>query len=111
MGIFNKENRNTLTSAEVSALWLQYMGDSMAICVYKYFLTIVENREIKRIIESSLLLSESHIKKITEFLKSANFQVPIGFTENDVNLNAPRLFSDQFLLFYSKIMTIHGLNA
>ncbi|MGG1401534.1 DUF3231 family protein [Bacillus salipaludis] len=111
MGIFNKENRNTLTSAEVSALWLQYMGDSMAICVYKYFLTIVENREIKRIIESSLLLSESHTKKITEFLKSANFQVPIGFTENDVNLNAPRLFSDQFLLFYSKIMTIHGLNA
>lgn len=111
MGIIKKIKNNTLTSAEVSALWLQYMGDSMAICVYKYFLKIVENNEIKPILELSLQLAESHITKISEFLKSANFQPPIGFTENDVNLNAPRLFSDQFLLFYSYIMTIHGLTA
>ena len=83
----------------------------MAICVYKYFLNIVENKEIKPIIESALQLAESHVSKITEFLKSANYQVPIGFTENDVNVNAPRLFSDQFLLFYSYIMTIHGVTA
>jgi hypothetical protein len=111
MGIFRKSETNTLTAAEVSALWLQYLGDSMAICVYKYFLQIVENKEIKPILELSLQLSESHIKKITEFLNSANFQIPKGFTENDVNLNAPRLFSDQFLLFYSYIMTIHGMTG
>lgn len=106
-----KSNTNTLTAAEVSALWLQYMGDSMAICVYKYFLNIVENNEIKPILEFALQSAESHITKITEFLNSANFQIPIGFTESDVNVNAPRLFSDQFLLFYSYIMTIHGLTA
>lgn len=111
MGIFRETKSSTLTSAEVSALWFQYLGDSMAICVYKYFLKIVEDQEIKRIIEFALQLAESHITKITKFLKSANFQIPKGFTENDVNLNAPRLFSDQFLLFYSKIMTIHGLTA
>ncbi|OIK12128.1 hypothetical protein BIV60_16760 [Bacillus sp. MUM 116] len=111
MGIFRETKRNTLTSAEVSALWLQYMGDSMAYCIYKYFLKIVEDRDIKRILEFSIQLSDSHIAKITNFLKSANFRVPIGFTENDVNLNAPRLFSDKFLLFYSKIMTMHGITA
>ena len=111
MGIFNKTNTNTLTAAEVSALWLQYMGDSMAICVYKYYLNIVENKEIKRILENALQLAESHVTKIIEFLKSANFQIPLGFAENDVNLSAPRLFSDQFLLFYTYIMTIHGLTA
>jgi hypothetical protein len=83
----------------------------MAICVYKYFLNIVENNEIKPILEFALQLAESHITKITEFLDNANFQIPIGFTENDVNVNAPRLFSDQFLLFYSYIMTIHGITA
>jgi hypothetical protein len=111
LGIFGKTKPNSLTSAEVSALWLQYMGDSMAICVYKYFLKIVEDIEIKSILEIALQLSETHIMKITEFLKSANFQIPLGFTENDVNVNAPRLFSDQFLLFYSYIMTIHGITA
>jgi len=111
MGVFGNSKPNTLTAAEVSALWLQYMGDSMAICVFKYFLNIVENKEIKSIFEFALQLSESHIRKVKEFLESANFQIPIGFTENDVNINAPRLFSDQFLLFYSYIMTIHGLTA
>ncbi|WP_040203398.1 DUF3231 family protein [Neobacillus jeddahensis] len=111
MGIFRKTKTNTLTAAELSALWLQYSGDSMAICIYKYFLKIVENNEIKPILESALQLAEDHITKISEFLKSANFQVPIGFTESDVNLNAPRLFSDPFLLFYSYIMTIHGITA
>jgi hypothetical protein len=111
MGIFRKSKKNTLTAAEVSALWLQYLGDSMAICVYKYFNNIVENTEIKPILEFALQLAESHITKITEFLDSTNFQIPIGFTENDVNVNAPRLFSDQFLLFYSYIMTIHGITA
>ncbi|MBS4174749.1 DUF3231 family protein [Bacillus sp. FJAT-49736] len=109
--MFGSEKTNNLTAAEISALWLQYTGDSMAICVYKYFLNIVENQEIKPILESSLQLAEGHITKIKEFFKKANFQVPIGFTENDVNVNAPRLFSDEFLLFYSYIMTIHGLNA
>ncbi|MGX6445192.1 DUF3231 family protein [Neobacillus sp. K501] len=111
MGIFSSKKSNPLTAAEVSALWLQYLGDSMAICVYKYFLNIVENKEIKPILKFALQLAETHITKISEFLKSANFQIPIGFTENDVNVNAPRLFSDQFLLFYSYIMTIHGLTA
>ncbi|USK54209.1 DUF3231 family protein [Cytobacillus solani] len=111
MGIFRETKKTTLTAAEVSALWLQYMGDSMAICMYKYFLKIVEDEEIKQIIERSLQLAESHITKIPKLLKSANFQVPIGFTEKDVNLKAPRLFSDQYILFYSYIMTIHGLTA
>lgn len=104
-------NENTLTAAELSALWYQYMGDSMAICVYKYFLKIVENEEIRSILQLAFQVAESQISKIAEFLKQVNYQPPNGFSENDVNLNAPRLFSDQFLLFYSYIMTIHGLTA
>ncbi|TLS49136.1 DUF3231 family protein [Paenibacillus antri] len=100
-----------LTAAEASALWLQYLGDSMSVCMYKYFMQIVDNQEIKPILSFALQLSEDHIKKISAFLEGSNFQVPLGFTEKDVNLEAPRLFSDQFLLFYSYIMTIHGLTA
>ncbi|MCM3588840.1 DUF3231 family protein [Mesobacillus maritimus] len=109
--MFGKTKENTLTSAELSGLWFQYQGDSMAICVYKHFLKIVEDKKIKTILEISLHLAETHIKKITAFLENANFQVPKGFTEKDVNLKAPRLFSDNFMLFYSYIMTIHGLTA
>ena len=111
MRLIKNKKKSKLTSAEISALWLQYMGDSMAICVYNYFLEIVENEKIKDILQFALQLAEDHIAKISEFLRSAHFQIPVGFTENDVYLDAPRLFTDKFLLFYSYIMTIHGLTA
>jgi hypothetical protein len=111
MGIFGKKLDGSLNSAELSALWHQYMGDSMAICVYKYFINVVTDKKIKSILEDSLLRSENHTSQITAYLRNSNFQHPIGFTENDVNLEAPRLFSDQCLLFYSKLMTAHGLTA
>lgn len=107
----NSTKHSTLTAAEASALWTQYMGDSMSVCMYRYFLSIVEDTEIKPILEFALQLAEEHITKITMFFNGADYQVPRGFTESDVNLNAPRLFSDPFLLFYSYIMSIHGLTA
>jgi len=111
LAIFRKTKGNTLTASEVSALWYQYMGDSMATCVYKYFLEIVEDKKIKTVLELALQLAEEHVLKIRGFLEDAHFQVPIGFTEKDVNVKAPRLFTDSFLLFYSYIMTIHGMTA
>lgn len=107
----SSSDKKSLTAAEVSALWLQYMGDTMSICMYKYFLSIVEDREIKSIVKLALQLSEKHTTKIDEFLTTAKFQMPAGFTEKDINLHAPRLFSDHFILLYSYIMTLHGLTA
>lgn len=103
--------KKLLSAAEISALWLQYTGDSMAICVYRYFLAIVEDKKIKPVLKEALEACELHVAKITEFFNDAHFQVPLGFTEGDVNLQAPRLFSDPFLLFYTYIMTIHGITA
>lgn len=107
----SNSDKKALTAAEISALWLQYMGDTMSICIYKYFLAIVEDKEIKAIVKLALQLSETHVANITEFLKTAHFHIPVGFNENDVNLNAPRLFTDHFFLFYTYIMTLHGLTA
>src|SRR5690606_26088582 len=40
-----------------------------------------------------------------------DFPVPQGFSEQDVNLDAPPLFTDTFCLFYLLEMTIHGLSS
>lgn len=103
--------KKLLSAAEISALWHQYMGDTMAVCVYSYFLAIVEDTGIRSLLEQALQTAESHVAKIAEFMGQAHFQMPAGFTKHDVNLQAPRLFSDPFMLFYSYIMTIHGLTA
>ncbi|MDZ5471481.1 DUF3231 family protein [Bacillus sp. 31A1R] len=101
----------SLTSAEIANLWTQYINDSMAICTLNYYLKDVEDKDIKEILTFALNLSKSHLEKIKLFLKKENYPVPMGFNENDVNLNAPRLFSDTFMLVYMHIMTIHGMTG
>lgn len=37
--------------------------------------------------------------------------MPVGFTDEDVNLEAPRLYSDAFHLYYLHIMTTNGISG
>jgi hypothetical protein len=45
------------------------------------------------------------------FLMEEEYPIPYGFVEEDVNLDAPRLFSDSFFLKYMHIMAAHGLTG
>ncbi|CAM4326674.1 DUF3231 family protein [Paenibacillus tarimensis] len=103
------EQNIRLTSAEIAQLWSNYMGDSMAIRILDYFLRKVEDTEIREILEFSRSISEKHLKLIPQLFKSDNFPVPHGFTDEDVNLDAARMYSDTAFLIYLKNAAKHGL--
>jgi len=100
-----------LTSTELSALWTTYMNDTMAICVLSHFLKHIEDAEIKPVIEYALQLSNEHIQTVTEIFKNEDFPIPDGFGNQDVNLDAPRLFADTFYLHYLHQLGKIGLSA
>jgi hypothetical protein len=100
-----------LGSTELANLWTQYMNDSMASCVINYMLKKVEDTDIRSILEFSLSLSKRHMEAIKKFLSEENYPIPYGFTDGDVNLDAPRLFSDTFFLKYMHIMAAHGMTG
>jgi hypothetical protein len=101
-----------LTAGEISQLWLQYLNDSSSICILSYFLKKAEDEEIKPIIQFALELSMSHIKIITAILTEEKNVVPYGFSiKEDVDLTAPRLYSDSFVLNFINQMSKIGLTA
>jgi hypothetical protein len=101
-----------LTAGEIGQLWLQYLNDSSSLCVLTYFLEKAEDVEIKPIIEFALELSKSHIQKITAILTEEKNVVPYGFSiKEDVDLNAPRLYSDSFVLNFINQMSKVGLTT
>jgi hypothetical protein len=106
-----ENNRFRLTAPEITSLWTQYMFDTMSICFFKYALEHMVDKEIKDLYQSSLQLSENHVERIKEFFKGENYPIPKGFTEEDVNVHAPRLFQDPFYLYYIYIMTLQGLTG
>jgi len=89
-----------LTSAEISQLWSGYMGDSMARQVLRYFWHKAEDAEVKAVLEYALHLTERHLQTLTELFVSESFPVPHGFTDDDANVDAKRLYSDIFFLHY-----------
>lgn len=99
-----------LTSAELGKLWATYMGNSMSICILSYFLQHVDDPDIKKLVENALKLSKSFTSKTKDIFMKENYPVPTGFTEEDVNLDAPRLFKDEFYVHYIKYASKAGLS-
>jgi hypothetical protein len=100
-----------LTSAEMATLWTQYFNDSLAICVQRYFLEKVEDEEVRPIVEFTLDTAQKNVAFLADLFEQENFPVPIGFTEEDVDVTAPRLFSDTFFLMYLRQMSILAMTA
>lgn len=94
------ENNVSLTSAEIASLWTHYMNDSMAKCITGHLLRHIEDLEIKAIVQSAHDIASGHVEQLRSIFEQEAFAIPNGFTEQDVNENAPQLFSDIFCLTY-----------
>ncbi|MFD2445063.1 DUF3231 family protein [Bacillus sp. CGMCC 1.16607] len=99
-----------LSSIEMAKLWATYMGNSMSTQILTYFLQHCEDGYIKTIVENSLILSKDFMQRVEAIFKKDNFPIPAGFTQNDVNLGAPRLYEDEFYPQYIKYAAKAGLS-
>ncbi|MGO4276869.1 DUF3231 family protein, partial [Paenibacillus sp. TAF58] len=70
----------------------------------------VEDQEVKKVLENGLSLSEQFVQSIKEIFIQENYPIPKGFSEEDVNAGAPRLFSDEFYLHYLKYVGKAGIS-
>ncbi len=109
--VMEDKNNIRLTAAESSFLWTQYINDSLSVCVNRYYLETVTDEEVKPIVENAIKASQQHIEMIKEIFKTERFPIPVGFTENDVDIKAPKLFSDTFILIYLQQMSMLGMAA
>ena len=99
-----------LISSEISGLWSSYMSDTMIVCVLKYYLSSVEDSETRTILQQTSDLSNLHIQEMTSMFNKENLTIPEGFTDNDINIDAPRLFTDSFYLSYLSFMARVGMH-
>ncbi|MBG9811342.1 hypothetical protein ABD68_06945 [Bacillus endophyticus] len=98
-----------LTSAEIACIWTNYMQDSMSKCVLSYFLQTIEDEDIRPLIQLAYDISCVHIEKLTTLFQQEQIPLPTGFTDEDVNVNTPRLYTDAFILQYLAHMARVGM--
>jgi hypothetical protein len=105
------EHKTRLTAPEISALWMQYLNDTLADCFNQYALAKLESSDIASVYEFASSIANDHIHHIKRYLTEEQFPIPNGFSDVDVDVGAPQLYSDEFLLHYLYVMTLHGLTG
>ena len=99
-----------LTSAEIGMLWTAYMNYSTAKCILGFMLKSVEDQDIKPIVQFTYDISSENLEKLNTIFQKESYAVPTGFNEkDDVNENAPWLFTDIFCLTYVNQMAKIGI--
>lgn len=107
----NNHTHINLVSSELSGIWKSYMFETLNRCILEYFLKTAEDTDIKQLIETKLIDKEKRIQKVSSFFKQEGIPLPVGYTDQDVNLKAPKLFNDilmaEYILFMSSIGSQH----
>ncbi|MEH6988223.1 DUF3231 family protein [Cytobacillus firmus] len=107
MAVRSKE----LTVSEVSNMWSSYLKNSMELQFFTYFFQTAEDRKVRKIVGWLLHQSGKNLKQLQDFFHKESISVPLGFTDEDININAGKVFSDHFILFFCHDITQLSLST
>ncbi|WP_201712836.1 DUF3231 family protein [Rossellomorea arthrocnemi] len=102
-------HKANLTASEIASLWTAYMNNSMSCCFLIHFLKTVEDQRIHAVVERAFSIADNDLSTLREIFEKEDLPAPTGFSEQDVNVSAPRLYSDSFILFYIHQMAKVGM--
>lgn len=94
------EHNVQLTSSELSSIWSSYLYNTMAGRIMSHFEVTAEDERVKSIVKKAMKITNERISLLDQLYEKEQIVKPIGFTEQDVHLHAPRLYSDIFYLQY-----------
>ncbi|MCM3690380.1 DUF3231 family protein [Neobacillus niacini] len=94
-----------LTATEVSNIWSSFLMNSMQQRLLEYFSASIDDSKIKEVIEKMLTQSQDNINELNEIFAKENLNAPHGFTEEDIRVNAPKVFSNTFIVQFAFDLT------
>lgn len=95
-----KEHNIELTTPEISGLWKTYLQNTATLCFIKHFIQFVQDLEIKPLLEEQRYLLEKFNEDVRSIFIEENFPIPKGFSDEDVDLSAPALYTDLYGLSF-----------
>lgn len=93
-----------LTTVEIGALWNAYISESLVHHIFVYFLKHMEDPIIKPTLINLVDATRDFLSLIKSVFVKEGIPVPRGITSGDINMDAPRLFSDSFFVPLLKSM-------
>ncbi|KEZ48227.1 DUF3231 family protein [Metabacillus indicus] len=97
-------NKYPLSSSEIGTLWLTYQEKTMILRVLEYFMEKSDDQQAKNIMGGLWQELNHFVTKMEGIVEQEGVAIPKGFTENDVNLQAPKLYDNGFDIMFLRIL-------
>ncbi|TDL78008.1 DUF3231 family protein [Peribacillus frigoritolerans] len=96
--------KNPICSSELGTLWLTYQEKTMILRILEYFMEKSEDQQAKNIMGGLWQELNHFVIKIEDIFEGEGVVIPRGFTKEDVNLEAPKLFDNGFDIMLLRIL-------
>ncbi len=90
-------------ASEIGYLWSNYLAESMSVCMLKYIVAKSKDPDFKPIFQRALDVSTQRIESIEKIFNLFQHPIPEAFGDKDVEINARKLFSESYLLTYTRL--------
>ncbi|WP_404452126.1 DUF3231 family protein [Virgibacillus necropolis] len=105
-----------LSSSELGNLWQAYQEKSMILHVLERFTKNSNDRETNAVMNSVKKIETRNINVIETTFRNEGVAIPVAFTGKDIDINAPRLFDDNFHLMFIRMLSkiligLYGLHS
>ncbi|MFD1738636.1 DUF3231 family protein [Bacillus salitolerans] len=96
--------KNPISSSEIGTLWLTYQEKTLILRVLEYFIEKSDDQQAINIMGGLWQELDLFVDKIKGIFENEGIAIPKGFTSEDVNLEAPKLYDNGFDIMFIRIL-------
>ncbi len=93
------------TAAEIGHLWSTYLAETQAVSMLKHMVAKSKDPDYYTVLQLQLDTASKNIELMKEMFNIIQHPIPFAFGENDVDINTPQLFDEEFSVKYTRLMT------
>lgn len=93
-----------MSSTELGSLWTTYHKKTMILRILEYLIEKSDDQKAKDLMLGLLEKLHPKVIEIKTMLENDGAAPPIGFTKEDVNLGAPKLYENGFDIMFCRIL-------
>ncbi len=95
---------NPLSASEVGSLWLTYEEKTLIMRILEYFIEKSEEQQARNLMGGLWQELNFYIQQMEILFEDQGMAKPAGFTKNDVNLEAPKLYDNGFDIMFLRVL-------
>ncbi|BCB05140.1 DUF3231 family protein [Bacillus sp. KH172YL63] len=97
-------NKNPLSSSEIGSLWLTYQEKTLILRMLEYFIEKSDDQEARNILGGLWQELDNYVLLLEKIFENEGVPIPVGFKEDDVFLDAPKLYDHGFDIMFVRVL-------